>query len=81
MVDFLRLENDTEMLSAIGYKEFWPYFNGEYDLDKCKELIKQHSRNYAKRQLTFMRKMENLEWFEKSDTEKIIKRVKEFLGE
>ena len=37
--------------------------------------------NYAKRQLTFMRKMENLEWFEKSDTQKIIKRVKEFLGE
>ncbi len=40
---------------AIGYKEFLPYFNGECLLDFCVDLLKQHSRNYAKRQLTWFR--------------------------
>lgn len=40
---------------AIGYKEFVPYFNADSSLDSCVELLKQHSRNYAKRQLTWFR--------------------------
>ena len=40
---------------AIGYKEFEPYFRGEVSLEKCVELLKQRSRNYAKRQLTWFR--------------------------
>ena len=39
---------------AIGYKELLPYIKGESHLDKCVELIKKRSRNYAKRQFTFM---------------------------
>ncbi len=38
---------------AIGYKEFLPYFAGEVTLEEVKEKIKQASRNYAKRQLTW----------------------------
>jgi len=41
-------------MKAIGYKEFLPYFNGEKTLDECKEILKQKTRNYAKRQFTFM---------------------------
>lgn len=40
---------------AIGYKEFEGYFSGEKSLDNAIELLKQHSRNYAKRQLTWFR--------------------------
>ena len=40
---------------AIGYKEFLPYFAGESSLDEVKEKIKQASRNYAKRQLTWFK--------------------------
>ena len=40
---------------AIGYKEFVPYFQDVASLDNCVELLKQHSRNYAKRQLTWFR--------------------------
>ncbi len=39
---------------AIGYKELLPYIKGESHLDECVELIKKRSRNYAKRQFTFM---------------------------
>ncbi len=39
---------------AIGYKELLPYKKGETSLDECVELIKKRSRNYAKRQFTFM---------------------------
>ncbi len=39
---------------AIGYKELLPYIKGETSLDDCVELIKKRSRNYAKRQFTFM---------------------------
>ena len=41
---------------AIGYKEFIPYFNGETTLESVIDEIKQSSRNYAKRQLTWLRR-------------------------
>lgn len=44
---------------GIGYKEFYPYFEGQADLDSVREKIKQNSRNYAKRQLTYFKGMEN----------------------
>ncbi|MDO4680420.1 MAG: tRNA (adenosine(37)-N6)-dimethylallyltransferase MiaA [Aerococcus sp.] len=40
---------------AIGYKEFFPYFRGKQTLDECIEQLKQSSRRYAKRQLTWLR--------------------------
>jgi len=43
-------------VNTIGYKEIIQYFDNEISLDKAIELIKQHSRNYAKRQLTWFRK-------------------------
>lgn len=41
--------------AAIGYKEVIEYLNNRYSLEECKELIKQRSRNYAKRQITFFK--------------------------
>lgn len=48
---------------AIGYKEFEPYFNGTSSLDDCIELLKQHSRNYAKRQLTWFRNKKEAKFY------------------
>ena len=46
---------------AIGYKEFFPYFAGdELRLPPCVEKLKQASRNYAKRQLTWFRHMDGV---------------------
>ena len=51
---------------AIGYKEFFPYFAGESALAPCVEKLKQASRNYAKRQLTWFRHMEDICWLDAS---------------
>ena len=51
---------------AIGYKEFFPYFEGESELAPCVEKLKQASRNYAKRQLTWFRHMEGVVWLDAS---------------
>lgn len=47
---------------AIGYKEYLPYFQGKASLEECTELLKQHSRNYAKRQLTWLKRDSNIHW-------------------
>ena len=49
--------------TAIGYKEFIPYFNHEKTLDEVKDDIKKNSRHYAKRQYTFFNHQFNLRWF------------------
>lgn len=56
---------DAQSMQAIGYKEFKPYFSGEADVNySIKEAIKKDTRNYAKRQLTWFKKYENIHWFE-----------------
>ena len=49
---------------AIGYKEFFPYFEGTATLADCTEKLKQASRNYAKRQLTWFRRMQDVHWIQ-----------------
>ena len=54
---------------AIGYKEFFPYFEGTASLADCAEKLKQASRNYAKRQLTWFRHMDGVVWLDASSPE------------
>ena len=49
---------------AIGYKEFFPYFQQTATLEVCTEKLKQASRNYAKRQLTWFRHMDGVTWLD-----------------
>lgn len=49
---------------AIGYKELIPYFDGVKPKEECIDKIKQYSRNYAKRQLTWFRRDERIQWVE-----------------
>ena len=68
---------------AIGYKEFFPYFEGTADLAACTDKLKQASRNYAKRQLTWFRRMENVIWLDPGDgqlVERAEKLVREHFG-
>ena len=50
--------------TAIGYKEFIPYFNNEVSLDEVINKIKQNSRHYAKRQYTFFNNQLNVIWYQ-----------------
>lgn len=63
---------DTYALQTVGYRELFGYFDGEYTLEKAVELVKQHTRNYAKRQLTWFRKEEPHNWFEPGDVNGIM---------
>lgn len=59
-------------LQTVGYQEFFPYFDGEIDLATTVDRIKQHTRNYAKRQLTWFRRDTRYQWFDTQDTERMI---------
>ena len=68
---------------AIGYKEFFPYFEGTAPLDACTEKLKQASRNYAKRQLTWFRHMDGVVWLDASApdiTARAVQLTQEFLA-
>lgn len=58
--------------AAIGYKEFIPYFEGSATLDSVKDQIKQNTRQYAKRQLTFFRNQLPVEWYDLDKVQKDI---------
>jgi len=67
--EFYNTDPDTTACQAIGYKELAPYFNGEKTLDECLESLKIETRHYAKRQLTWFRKNENINWVYPDDYE------------
>ena len=51
------------VMTPIGYKELFPYFEGVKTLDECIDLIKQNSRKYAKRQYTWFNNQMTVKWF------------------
>ena len=59
-------------LKTVGYKELFDYLAGVWDLNTAVEKIKQHTRNYAKRQLTWFRNRDQFEEFAPNDLEKLI---------
>lgn len=54
-------------LQAIGYKEVLQYLNNEYTKEEMIEKIKMESRRYAKRQITWFKKIENIQWIDGLD--------------
>lgn len=72
----LSLQNNC--MNTIGYREMVQHLQGKIDYDKCVELIKQHTRNYCKRQLTFMKTMPELILTDKKNATKLIE---EFLND
>ncbi len=59
---------NVQSLQAIGYKEFISYFKKEITLDETVELIKKNTRNYAKRQITFIKhQFKNVYFYEDAD--------------
>lgn len=69
------LSVNNQSMRAIGYKEVLSYLDGEIDYDRMVEILKQHSRNYAKRQLTFLRGIKNVVYVDTADIEKAEKEI------
>ena len=55
------ISRTMQSVTSIGYREWFDYFENKIDLQSTINLIKQHTRNYAKRQLTFLKTIKNLE--------------------
>ncbi|MGG0670777.1 tRNA (adenosine(37)-N6)-dimethylallyltransferase MiaA [Sporosarcina koreensis] len=63
----------VQSIQAIGYKELYQHFEGLISLEEAVELIKKHTRHYAKRQMTYFRNKVDISWFDaNSDKEKIV---------
>jgi tRNA dimethylallyltransferase len=62
-------------LRTVGYSEMFDYFDGKISLDEAIELIKRNSRRYAKRQLTWFRRDNEIRWFAPSETDKIFEYI------
>ncbi|HHT38627.1 MAG TPA: tRNA (adenosine(37)-N6)-dimethylallyltransferase MiaA, partial [Mollicutes bacterium] len=65
------------VMTGIGYKELYKYFDGEISLDEAIDLIKKNSRRYAKRQYTWFNHQMNITWFDVNfnDFDKTVKEV------
>lgn len=54
-------------LQTVGYRELFACFDGEYDLNRAIELIQQNTRHYAKRQMTWFRRDQDIHWLKAND--------------
>lgn len=78
---FTHSDYDTAA-QAIGYKELKPYFDGKATLEECVEHLKQATRHYAKRQLTWFRKDKRINWInvdKSTSSEEIIEIAENFV--
>ncbi len=70
LLPFRHLKN----LQTVGYVELFAYFDGKYTLNEAVEKIKQHTRNYAKRQITWFAKDKEIHWLSPDD-KNIVERI------
>ncbi|MCX7709640.1 MAG: tRNA (adenosine(37)-N6)-dimethylallyltransferase MiaA [Clostridia bacterium] len=70
-------------MQGIGYKELLAYLRGEMSYEEAVEIIKRESRRYAKRQLTWFRRLENIHWInldEFSQTSEVLKNIENHIA-
>ncbi|MNR06118.1 tRNA dimethylallyltransferase [compost metagenome] len=75
LVDFRKYN----ALNTVGYSEIFDYLDGTISLEEAIAAIKQNTRRFAKRQLTWFRRDEEINWFEPDEKEKIVKLINEKL--
>lgn len=74
---------NVQSIQAIGYKELYDYFDGKITLDEAINQLKQNSRRYAKRQLTWFRNKMDVTWFDMTnemDRKKKINEISHFVA-
>lgn len=68
---------ELNALNTVGFKELFDYFEGKYSRQEAVEKIKQHSRNYAKKQLSWFNRDADIHWFHPDDEAQIIAWIKQ----
>ena len=67
-------------LNTVGYKELFAYFDGDCTLEEAVEQIKIHTRQYAKRQMTWLRKDSNYQWIMPEDFDSTVSALQQALA-
>lgn len=66
------LHKKLNSLNTVGYKEFFKHFDGDCTLEESIELLKKNTRHYAKRQLTWFNRDEDINWFNPNDEDEVM---------
>ena len=65
-------KKELNALNTVGYKELFDYLDGRWPLEEAVERIKGNTRRYARKQLTWYKKDEQIRWFHPDDKQSII---------
>ncbi len=68
-------------MNTVGYKELFNYLDGNCTLEEAVSMIKQNSRRYAKRQITWLKRNPNAHWIPFTATEQMAEQINQFLKE
>ena len=68
-------------LNTVGYKELFAYLDGDCTLEEAVDLIQRNSRKYARKQLTWFRRDQQIQWFEPEQVQEIISYVDQKINE
>ena len=71
---------DCQSIKAIGYKEIVPYIEHKDSLENCVNLLKQKTRNYAKRQITFMNQFDNIIKIEVNTKQQAVSEILDYIS-
>jgi len=78
----LQQHKELNALQTVGYKELFQYFDGNFELDFAISEIKKNTRRFAKRQLTWYRKENDIQWFDFEDkNNKLIQYIEEIINQ
>ena len=76
-------ERNITAMQGLGYKEIFAYLRGEATLEEAKNIIKRDTRHYAKRQLTWFKRLENIRWLdldENTNQEELVKNIQYYIA-
>lgn len=71
---------DNAALKTVGYREFFDFFDGKIDHETCIDLIQQNSRNYAKRQMTWLKRYTEAVKLEKMTVDQMVNKISKTIG-
>lgn len=72
---------NTNALNTVGYKEMFAYIDGNMTLSEAADKIRQNSRIYSRKQMTWFKRDPDIAWFEPKQLEEIIQYVREIVGD
>lgn len=78
--DSLKEFRNHNALQTVGYSEIFKFMDDEYDKEEAIRLLKRNSRRYAKRQLTWFHRYDDIHWFEPQQKEEILSLVRQHLS-